>query len=55
MANREGQCNHQFKVVEGHKGKEGEVMVLCHKCGESKLTTPKPITESKDKKPLLLG
>jgi len=50
------ECVHDFQLLEGKKGPNGEWVLCCRKCGELKYSEPprKPTNESANQKPLLM-
>lgn len=52
----EEKCKHQFVVAEGHVIQDGVKMLVlvCSKCGQSMISRPIVVKESKNEKPLLM-
>lgn len=50
------ECNHDFQLLEGKKGPNGEWVLCCRKCAAVKYSTPpkQPTNESVNSKPLLM-
>jgi len=52
---RQSICEHKFERLQGEKGPNGEWVMVCQKCAQTKLSEePKPLKESSGEKPLLM-